>query len=179
MKTMTIKAAQKMSKYLDGCYKTCCSSFAVMLFFGVLDLGIVAFSSMSYHILVRPPISGDIFGGPGGRVSDNKTIANVVNLNPNTYDANNHFESFHPLISPILTEFLVPAMLLLAAVISVPIFIYRILFVYSVLYPQDINEENQQQKSKVDVNNGDDSDDGDDLDDKNPWLAYRDIELRF
>ena len=171
---------KKMSKYLDGCYKACCSSFAVMLFFGVLDLGIVAFSSMSYHILVRPPISGDIFGGPGGRVGDNKTIANVVNLNPNTYDANNHFESFHPLISPILTEFLVPAMLLLAAVISVPIFIYRILFVYSVLYPEDIKEDieedNRQQKSKVNDKKGGDSSDSDE---EEVWLNYRDIELRF
>lgn len=137
------KEEEKEEEEIDPTKKTCCSSVLLMLFFGLLDLGIVALSSMSYHILVRPPISGDVFGGAGGVVGENKTIPNAVNLNPNTYDANNRFESYHPLISPILTEFLVPAMLLLAAVIAVPIFIYRILFIYSVLYPDDIEEKSQ------------------------------------
>ena len=94
------KEEEKEEEEIDPTKKTCCSSVLLMLIFGLLDLGIIAFSSMSYHILVRPPISGDIFGGDGKRVGENKTIPNAVNLNPNTYDANNRFESYSPTHQP-------------------------------------------------------------------------------
>ena len=120
----------------------CCAQFWFMLFFVLLDLSIVGLSSMSYHILVRPPISGDIFN----------VGVNGVKLEANSYDANQKFDSIHPTISPILTEFLVPAMLLLAAVFGSMILLYRVVFVYSVIYPDTIENNQTSENVKTDEN---------------------------
>ena len=146
----------------------CCAQFWFMLFFVLLDLSIVGLSSMSYHILVRPPISGDIFN----------IGVNGVKLEANSYDANQKFDSIHPTISPILTEFLVPAMLLLAAVFGSMILLYRVVFVYSVIYPDTIEIKHKSDKKKIENVETDDDVDDEPYDDEY-LINNQDIKLRF
>lgn len=121
------KTKQKLKERKRKRQQECCRN-GLIVGFAITDLAVITLSAMCYHLLVRKPGSGEKFFNPDSSME----------LEPNMYDSNNVFDEKHPVISPVLTEYCVPALLLITSCIGVVLFFYRIILIYAVLFPDEI-----------------------------------------